>query len=464
MAVTAASTHQHWCPVGDLSHYFLDTIRHISTALKDIIAQTSSLAGSRMPIHSTRRAACTHLVMSRLYGPHKCSHCYRTSRLGWVYSCIQDHVSNDPKADEDIDTLMRAVALDHQPTNPQAGDPHIDQHAMGLPSVTLSSWMEQAILEGHYTAEQITVLRAQRQKVKDCITVAQNEYMHKEKLKLEASDRRLATAADNSNFPSPIIRGISNGDTFQQSLPSAMNSERALPLSRLKIVPDCDYKTCQACRPISRDRSWQCVNHVLESPLPDSPPDFALSNRPISDSNLVRRLGLWKPRPRPHTFESFDNTILTDDDQSQTDISHQSSHINRESRDPSATGFRASARRAYKDVMLRSRNGSTHSRDSNESDTSTLSLAERRLKRREALGQWNGRKYDRGLGYKGNRSSRYAFGSRLWRKEAQPESSVLRHPKSEADIQADSEVKVEDGIAVTEEGVDLRTADIIMQV
>ncbi|MCJ1474895.1 hypothetical protein MMC13_003555 [Lambiella insularis] len=406
--------------------------------------------------------------MSRLYGPYRCNHCFRTSRLGWVYNCVQDSISDDLEGGDELEIFIKNVIIDDEMLNPEASDPYRGQPGKSSSSVTLTPWIEQAIVDGHYTAQQIAILRTQRLQVEECIVVAQNEYIRGLRLKLNKSGRQPSDApsdaVDVSNITFPNTQGLSSEVASQKDSPSNVNSQRAQLLSQVRTFRNCDYKTCQVCRPISRDRSWQCLDHVFDSSTAESLPDFATDNRPVSDSNLVRRLGLWKPRPRPQTFESFENILLTDDDKYQTDISRQNSYIGSEPGNAAATGFRASARRAYKGVMVRSRNGSTSSRDSADSRTSTYSLAEKKFKRREHHGHQDGKMDDKGLAYRGERTSNYGFGSKLWRKETQPESSTLGLPDDKMDTQGIGELRVENGIAVTEEGVDLGTADIIMQV
>lgn len=39
----------------------------------------------------SRRPMCTHMTMTRLYGPYKCLVCRTYPVEGWVYMCTQDH-------------------------------------------------------------------------------------------------------------------------------------------------------------------------------------------------------------------------------------------------------------------------------------------------------------------------------------------------------------------------------------
>lgn len=53
-----------------------------------------------------RRPVCTHMMMTRVYGPYKCLHCQQSSFRGWVYKCMQDEDRMQPFLSRGIDYGM----------------------------------------------------------------------------------------------------------------------------------------------------------------------------------------------------------------------------------------------------------------------------------------------------------------------------------------------------------------------
>ncbi|MCJ1389485.1 hypothetical protein MMC18_002342 [Xylographa bjoerkii] len=380
----------------------------------------------------------------------------------------------------ELDTLMAATTIHHHVCS------HLSQSSQDFvdcPPVKLSLWMENAIIEGRYTPEQIDILRAQKRHVQAVIATVQRDSLLGQQVNLTPSRtafRGPSTATEKLNLPVPIVQvPLDEAGTKESLLVEAADTLVVSP-PRPKITPRCNYRTCQVCRPISRDRAWQCLGHAFDSNTQNLSPDFASDLRPVSDASQVRRLGLWKPRPRPQTFESFDSIVLTDDeddddddedDESQTGISRQNSQSRRQSRESSSTGFRASARRAFQDMMIVSRRTSTRSRDSKDSSTSTLNATAKIHKRDDAHTKWIEEKEYMVFGDVGTRLSRYGRQRRLWRQDGRifgdnpsPRNSLFKATTDKADAYTGSELKLENGVAVTEEAIDLGSADIIIQV
>jgi hypothetical protein len=104
--------------------------------------------------------------------------------------------------------------------------PAISEYLEGteLSHVKLKPWMEEAIAQGHYTPEQVYIMKAQRQKVLDCIAEAQ------------AADIERVCTEMNPQQPD------------RQSVPdkSAHNSRAGKPVNLpTMLLPECQYKTCQ---------------------------------------------------------------------------------------------------------------------------------------------------------------------------------------------------------------------------
>ncbi|MCJ1379954.1 hypothetical protein MMC17_003057 [Xylographa soralifera] len=409
--------------------------------------------------------------MTRLYGSHVCNHCLRPSRLGWVYSCAQDHTCEISGAINDLADLM-AVTTIRQQVEPNLSQS--SQAIVGFSPVKLSRWIEKAILDGRYTAEQIDILRAQKRKVQAVIATVQSESLLAQQVNLTPccmASQPASTVIKAPNLPCPVTQVPPEKAETKEPLPVKVADTIAVSLPRPTPIPECNYKTCQVCRPISRDRAWQCLDHAFNSNTQYFSLDFASDLRPVSDASQVRRLGLWKPRPRPRTFTSFDNIVLTDDeDESETDTSHEDSQSRRESRDSTSIGFRASARRAFQEMMTVSRQPSMRSRDSKDSSTSTLNVAAKKHKGDDTHTKWTEEKEYRIFGDGDTRLSRYARQRKLWRKDGRifgdspaRRNSFFSATAGKPESSTKSELRVENGVAVTEEAIDLGSADIIIQ-
>ncbi|MCJ1317861.1 hypothetical protein MMC15_003188 [Xylographa vitiligo] len=429
----------------------------------------------------TRRVpACTHLSMTRLYGCQVCNHCSQPSRLGWVYSCAQDNICDTSVAIKDLADLMAATTIDQQAEpHPSLSKQEIVDHR----PVELSPWIEKAIIDGHYTADQIDILRAQKRRVQSVIASVQSEFLSARPATLMPSrmaSQRNSTIVKEPNQPcgntqvspdkpktnEPLLVKVADGIAVSPPPPPPPP-----PRPPPTLISECNYKTCQVCRPISRDRAWQCFDHVFHSNTQCFSPDFASDLRPVSDARHVRRLGLWKPRPRPRTFTSFDNIVLTDEeDESETDTSLEDSQSRRDSRDSTSAGFRASARRAFHEMMTVSRQQSIRNRDSKDSSTSTLNAAAKKHKGDHTPTKWTEGQEYRVFGDGDTRLSRYARQQKLWRKDGRlfgdspaRRNSFFKATPRRAESATKSEMRVENGVAVTEEAIDLGSADIIIQ-
>ncbi|MCJ1283955.1 hypothetical protein MMC26_003286 [Xylographa opegraphella] len=360
----------------------------------------------------------------------------------------------------------------------EKAEPHLSeskQEIVDYPPVKLSRWIEKAIIDGHYTAEQIDILRAQKRRVQAVIAAVQNESLSGQQANLTPSrmaSQRTSTVIKKSNSLCPIDQVPHNTHETSEPVPVKVADTGEVFPSRPELLAECNYKTCQVCRPISRDRAWQCFNHALLSKTQFSSPEYAPDIRPVSDASHARRLGLWKPRPRPQTFTSFDNIVLTDDeDGSETDTtSLEDGGSGRQSRDSTPTGFRASARRAFQEMMTASRQPSMHNRESKDSSISALTATTQKHKGGVAPTKWTKEKEYKVFGDGETRLSRYARQRNLWRKECRifgyspaQRSSFIEATPGKAESGTKKELVVENGVAETEEAIDLGSADIIIQ-
>ncbi|MCJ1415672.1 hypothetical protein MMC32_002004 [Xylographa parallela] len=349
-----------------------------------------------------------------------------------------------------------------------------NQEVFDYPPIKLSRWIEKAIIDGHYTTEQIDILRAQKQKVQAVIATVQNESLLAQQANPMPSgmpSQQTSTVTKAPNLPCLGTQPSQDKPETKEPVPVKVTDTIVVSPPRPTHIQECSYQTCQVCRPISRDRAWQCFDHAFLSKTQCHSADFASDLRPVSDASHVRRLGLWKPRPRPRTFTSFDNIVLTnDEDESDTDTSCDDSQSRRESRDSTSTGFRASARRAFQGMMTVSRHPSMCNRDSKDSSTSTLNAAAKKHMGDDTHTKWTEEKEYRVFGDGDTRLSRYARQRRLWRKDGRlfgdspaRRNSFFEATTAKAEPSTKSEMRVENGVAVTEEAIDLGSADIIIQ-
>ncbi|KAL9119963.1 MAG: hypothetical protein Q9187_003482 [Circinaria calcarea] len=418
----------------------------VTTTLRDLIMQISSETSTtqKLPSIQTRRAACTHMILTRFYGAHKCSHCNRPSWLGWVYRCVQDDERQLPEspeqlADEDglgIITVNYGNEADTDKVLDDASGEVKPGQVKEMRVVQLSPWMERAILDGHYTTNQVIQLRAQKQKVNDVIAAADGNNTLQHTLFYQSNP------STKSTLPCEQTRTSS---TTEETLDGISLVDR--PPAPPKLIPICYYKTCQVCRPTSRDRAWQCFEHIFNNSEPPSAIDFSSDNRPVSDANLVRGIGLRKKRPHLRHLGIF-NDILAPSDEGSRTLTEESSNqadadwMSRQVGQLRSRDFRNHVRRVWEQILF------TRRRESRASSRSS---------RRVQGAQEDGEDSDLGVWRDWNSSGLLGQATRT-KLPGQDGTDGL-------DVESGGgEVIVDNGIAVTEEAVDLRSADIIMSV
>lgn len=415
-------------------------VRPFAVSLRDVILlhsnspipsfDGSSAASPVIPSVQSRRAACTHLTMERLYGDYECMVCHRPSAWGWVYSCNQDDSDDEAATGSDHTILPPVTVLD------------------------LPMWTREAISKGHYTEEQVETMIAQRRKVLDTILTSEVHFKKTQATARRTSSRRsrpISTSIEaNSHLPFPVITEIasSSADSARQSVDQSSGT-------RPRIFPLCRYRACQMCRPTYRDRTWQVLENafaanILPADIYEDDP-----NRPVSDFKLVYNIGVRKKakarRPPLRTHDSMG--IYTINSEGQLAIKNGNAGQSASPKKPSpdiadqkaeadSKGFRDSVKRAFKG-MLTSR-------------------------KRESWGSKYSRRSVRKADVPNNDSAEFDLG--LWKEMSEEllrEAASIPLPghdgKDGLDKEED-EVEVMDGVAVTEEAVDLGAADIIMSV
>ncbi|KAL8688958.1 MAG: hypothetical protein Q9224_004758, partial [Gallowayella concinna] len=242
----------------------------------------SSTPSPVIPSVQSRRVACTHLTMERLYGDWECMVCHRPSRWGWVYACTQD--------EQEESTNIPRNSIPSQPAW----------------TADLTPWIQEAIAKGHYTVEQIEKMVAQRQKVIDTIEASEAHYKKTQTASNRTSVRKSSsttTSIDANSRLSNEPAGPSQ-DSVRQSV------DQSATTTKPRIFPYCRYRACQLCRPTYRDRTWQILeNAFITKILPPEIHDID-ADRPISNLNLVRNIGTRKERFSRPALRALDSMGL----------------------------------------------------------------------------------------------------------------------------------------------------------
>ena len=210
-------------------------------ALKDLMPDVPSSQHNRdlfarVPIQA-RRAACTHVHMTRLYGPFKCAHCGLIPSCRWVYRCTKDYGGQLPPW-EDQGAPRTSVLEDNKDpgaTNTGEGSRAELENVEAGEDVKLKPWMEKAISGGHYSPEQVEILKSQKRRVKDAIRDSElsfhlNQMVTRRSLLI--SDSVAANGQDS----------VADGPTGESDDPPVE------PVMSLKMFPDCTYRACSTCR------------------------------------------------------------------------------------------------------------------------------------------------------------------------------------------------------------------------
>jgi hypothetical protein len=408
-----------------------------------------------MPTADQRQAACTHLNVTRLFDPldsYKCQMCGRSSSFGWLYRCTQDYSSFLPESDFSSE-------------EPENFDGRLSEQVV---TSRLSQSVLKGIENGQYTAQQIRLLQAQKRRVKEFIAIQEERLENlSDSSQTSSSFSTSDSALDDSVFiatdTSASLQDQSANICNQIPIKPTADREKAHPLmlSAPKkiyiepLVPNCHFKCCHNCRPAYRDRAFQSLNAILAEPLKE-PPQWELANRRISDVDLLRRIATRSPRPQlRRMYETFDDlrdlrgsqTIgSSENEEADSGVNSMKKKVRRRS------GFRETVRKALSaiDHPRYAAKSSKHSSRSSSRD-SLIQMSRSMLFRR-----------------RGNQAQEE---NQIVSNRALQESLVLmlavNTPLPRALEDSDSldggEVRVEDGVAVTEEGVEMSAADIIIQ-
>ena len=346
-----------------------------------IMSYRSPAAPATRSANSTgnqRRGACTHMRVERLYGPFKCPHCHLYPDLGWLWRCIDDF------------------------TPPQLAT---DEFPLSDPEV-----------EAHYTAGQIETLKAQKQAVADGIA-------HLDK----SIDDVISAMLPPAGQASPTVDATSAthlalAGTATQMAPGNVAN---LP-SGLDAFTKCRWTCCHNCRPACIERSWLYLGDPSPADLRLHHPGNRNNNPPVSDVNIVRNLGLGNQPSESHDHENWTSS---------------SSDYGIPEDENVKKGFRASIRKAFREMLSGRRQPASLPSDSAGSTHYNLPILE------EAVEEYD---------------------EQVWR-EYNEEMLYFAASVELPDEHGDDGLgfgsgEVEVGVALTEEAVEGGTADIMTQV
>ncbi|KIW33664.1 uncharacterized protein PV07_00495 [Cladophialophora immunda] len=271
-----------------------------------------------------KRNPCTHMTMTRLYDPYgsfKCSLCQKHPNIGWLYRCTQDTGGFLPESD-----------FTDEPVLPRGRAPcqHVATHS-------LSTSIIRAIGQGQYTGQEVRKLIEQKERVKDLVLP---QFEPDESRPATASTFTTASTASSdghgtlSTLPQSTTFSTNSSAEFDEEIKAAYDwkelqkvwmsepsvpppAPRQKPSTPANLIPQhprppyvhpCTFKICPTCRPTYRERAYQSLNEVLNTPT-ELPPVWELQNRRVSDARVVARIGLPK-LSQSRFYAQTDPTIL----------------------------------------------------------------------------------------------------------------------------------------------------------
>ncbi|KAI9799878.1 MAG: hypothetical protein M1833_003800 [Piccolia ochrophora] len=381
--------------------------------------------------------------------------------MGWVYCCTQDLSS--------ISRVHPDTAHGHQePGNHGNINLNVGRPAeyCNVPNYYQLSSREVNEL---YTPQQLRIIRAQKYNI--AVTAATQAAL--------AGDiaQRSPTTPSQEPLPPPgsVLPSLS---ALLSSISSSLTptGPHRQPLHSNPLT--CQWKCCPRCRPASRDRAWVSLAAVLHD---DIGPFHGLESNdiPISPRDVVCNLGLRQPPPPPFWM---DEPLSTPDESSDSDLALTRTSVQAHMNNP--TGFRASVRRAFRQMLMSNRRNhqdtvspysyNTAAAPSTSSTSGLSTLTE--------LGEDDGDYQDDGSLEQDQDVDEFdiAFYAQLndavlteAAETALPEEREYE-PVEDNDEDEESEdgdegfgsepVEVHGGVAVTEEAVQMREADVMTQV
>ncbi|KAE9581840.1 hypothetical protein CGCF415_v004209 [Colletotrichum fructicola] len=209
-------------------------------------------------------AACTHVTLIRVYSYHlRCDSCGNLGPLGWLYCCTQDHEELLREAicrgeECNFDELGRDMV---NTVKPRLRGP--EQRATN-PANFLEE-MSPEFIAKTYTSEQLMTIFNQRK--------------HLAKVLQQESDRKTAATVKESNT-SDLAEFLT-----QSAKPWVPNPREG-----------CKYRICPCCRPGGADRAYLSLDSIANGDVPATAATgwgfHHFGRRPICNPEVVANLGL----------------------------------------------------------------------------------------------------------------------------------------------------------------------------
>ena len=302
----------------------------------------------------------------------------------------------------------------------------------------ISGWIVKAIEDGHYTVEQIELLTAQKRKVNETIAALEQS--------LQFQNGHIASSSQ-AGASTSLLSVKTNQRPPLRTFAELLEPKRTLPVAeqpttlRTNIFPECRWSSCHTCRPTFRDRAWQSLEGVLARNTPEQV-STAYGERRVTDVNIARKLGLRKPHTTFDSFEDLRSETSEEDDGVFHGRPSGRTDGEGEGQEDDSKGFRTSVKRAFRGMLMSRRRYS---------DSSSVG---KKSWRKSSNDGGETEDFDVGLWTEMN--------SQLLR-----EAAEVRSPGGagmDGHEFEEGEVEVKEGVAVTEEAVDLGMADVIISV
>ncbi|KAF2486079.1 hypothetical protein BDY17DRAFT_70622 [Neohortaea acidophila] len=230
---------------------------------------------------SRRGPQCTHMIMDRRYGKHKCHVCGKKPGLGFLYTCQQDYIDSNRSLPPVMGVASRL---------PGHGSV-FDRLAKLAEILEMSTSVVNQIRAEEYSVDQIHLLCAQRLFVIETIRKAE--------ARTDASD----TPPDSPLVPSPadflsvqpVLHQVQSsalvmppaGTPYGTPVSGSPTNSNKNPPKK----PKCNLQVCHACRPLFQDRVPMSLTGVLKDELP--PLTWAEMRRlPVLDANVLANIHL----------------------------------------------------------------------------------------------------------------------------------------------------------------------------
>lgn len=182
--------------------------------------------------------------------------CGNIPSIGFIYACQQDSLEH------------------HQPANVPKPRKLLKRRTPNeLELLGFNPSVVKAAAAGHYTKEQIKILKAQKKEVAEAIDQAYQE-MEDLKARQGVSPVRLADK----------LATIKLNDQHDGA-----NSHPQAKLSFAKALQACEFRVCHTCRPFSRDRTFVSFESVFRGQV-QLPQAWSPEYQPIADADILRNM------------------------------------------------------------------------------------------------------------------------------------------------------------------------------